>query len=76
VQQVDWLAGQVVADIAEAGLADNTLLLFLSDNGPALYHGVPSGSVGLFTVRRHERGHEHARLLSGSACSVVASLAQ
>jgi hypothetical protein len=31
--------------------ANSQLLIFTSDNGPALYHGLPSGSVGLFTAR-------------------------
>ncbi|HUW18855.1 MAG TPA: sulfatase-like hydrolase/transferase [Sedimentisphaerales bacterium] len=34
VVQVDWMAGQVMNALAKNGVADNTLIIFTSDNGP------------------------------------------
>ncbi len=33
IMQVDWTAGQIIKAIDEAGVRDNTLLIFTSDNG-------------------------------------------
>ncbi|HZK81601.1 MAG TPA: sulfatase-like hydrolase/transferase, partial [Humisphaera sp.] len=40
VMQTDWSAGQVFKAIDDAGLAENTLVIFTSDNGCAPYIGV------------------------------------
>ena len=40
VMQTDWSAGQVFDAIDKAGIADNTLVIFASDNGCAPYIGV------------------------------------
>ena len=34
VEELDWSAGQVLAAVKDAGLDDNTLIVFTSDNGP------------------------------------------
>jgi len=34
VEELDWGVGQVLAELDESGLAENTLVLFTSDNGP------------------------------------------
>ena len=34
VHQIDWTVGQVLAALDRSGLADDTLLIFTSDNGP------------------------------------------
>ena len=36
VMQLDWSIGEILAALADTGLADDTLLLFASDNGPTL----------------------------------------
>lgn len=33
VQEVDWLVGEIVKTLEEEGLAENTLIIFTSDNG-------------------------------------------
>jgi arylsulfatase A-like enzyme len=40
VMETDWAVGQVLAALDQAGAADNTLVLFTSDNGVAPYVGV------------------------------------
>jgi len=42
MQHVDWSVGEVLQALDEAGIADNTLVIFTSDNGPWLskkHHG-------------------------------------
>jgi arylsulfatase A-like enzyme len=38
--ETDWAVGQVLASLDKAGVADNTLVIFSSDNGVAPYVGV------------------------------------
>ncbi|MBI5382331.1 MAG: arylsulfatase [Opitutae bacterium] len=39
IQQLDWSVGQVLAALDRLKLADNTLVIFTSDNGPVLFDG-------------------------------------
>lgn len=47
--EVDAFAGALMQHVDSLGVANNTLTLFFSDNGPSLRWGVGAGSVGLFT---------------------------
>lgn len=47
VEEIDWSVGQVLATLREEGLAENTLVVFSSDNGPWLIMGNQGGSAGL-----------------------------
>ncbi len=44
--EIDWSVGQVMQALDENGLTDNTLVIFLSDNGPWLNYGNHAGSTG------------------------------
>ncbi len=37
LMEVDWSAGQVMQAIADANIADDTILIFAGDNGPAIH---------------------------------------
>ncbi len=55
VEELDWSVGRVLAALEDAGVAENTLVLFTSDNGP-WYQGSP----GTFRGRKgqsFEGGH-------------------
>ena len=39
VMETDWSAGQIVQAIDEAGIADNTIVIFTADNGHSHYTG-------------------------------------
>ncbi len=49
VHQVDWTVGQIIRALGETDLADNTLVIFTSDNGSPARNGEnasgPTGSV-------------------------------
>jgi len=47
VQELDWSVGQIVASLDEAGILENTLVIFTSDNGPWLAMGAHGGEGGV-----------------------------
>jgi len=46
IAEIDWSVGQITAALARHGLAENTLVVFTSDNGPWLSYGDHGGSAG------------------------------
>lgn len=46
ILEIDWSVGQIRAALEQHGLADNTLVIFTSDNGPWLSYGNHAGSAG------------------------------
>ncbi|WP_439481301.1 sulfatase family protein [Cyclobacterium plantarum] len=46
IMEIDWSVGQVMEALRTHGLAENTLVIFTSDNGPWLSYGRHSGSPG------------------------------
>jgi arylsulfatase A len=46
IEEIDWSVGQVMKAIKDAGVDDNTLLVFTSDNGPWTMFG-PHGGTAL-----------------------------
>jgi arylsulfatase A-like enzyme len=46
IAEIDWSVGQIRDALARSGLADNTLVIFTSDNGPWLSYGNHAGSAG------------------------------
>lgn len=47
VEEIDASVGRILATLRELGVAENTLVLFTSDNGPWLPFGDHGGSAGL-----------------------------
>ncbi|SKA92712.1 arylsulfatase [Prosthecobacter debontii] len=45
VEELDWSAGMIVAAVEQAGLSENTLIIFMSDNGPFLSYGNHAGNA-------------------------------
>ncbi len=45
IMEIDWSVGQILKALQEDGLADNTLVIFTSDNGPWLAYGNHAGSA-------------------------------
>jgi arylsulfatase A-like enzyme len=46
IAEIDWSVGQVTEALRRNGLADDTLVMFSSDNGPWLSYGDHAGSAG------------------------------
>lgn len=45
IEQIDWSVGEVLDALERRGLAEDTLVIFLSDNGPWLDERVQAGSA-------------------------------
>ncbi|MGD9853567.1 MAG: sulfatase [Planctomycetaceae bacterium] len=48
VEEIDWSCGEILAELTRLGIAENTLVIFTSDNGPWLAKGLDGGSAGPF----------------------------
>ena len=83
IETIDWGVGQILDTLDELDLADNTVILFTSDNGPWLTYGDLAGSA---TPLRAGKGTTYeggmrvpcvmrwpARMPAGRVCSEVAS---
>jgi len=46
MMEIDWSVGQIMEALTKNGLAENTLVIFTSDNGPWLNFGNHAGSAG------------------------------
>ena len=47
IEEIDWSVGQILKHLRDNDLAENTLVVFSSDNGPWLSMGVEGGRPGL-----------------------------
>ena len=47
IEEIDWSVGQVLETLRTEGLAENTMVVFTSDNGPWLVFDQHGGSAGL-----------------------------
>ncbi len=63
ILQLDWTVGQILAELDKAGIRNNTLILFTSDNGPVLDDGYLDGAVSM------RNGHEPGGPLRGGKYS-------
>ena len=45
IEEIDWSVGRIMEALREAGVDDNTLVIYTSDNGPWLSKGEDSGSA-------------------------------
>ena len=45
VEEIDWSVGQVMAAVKEAGIDEQTLIVFTSDNGPWTMFEVHGGTA-------------------------------
>ena len=46
LQEIDWSTGEILKTLDEAGLTENTWVMFTSDNGPWMVYGNHAGGVG------------------------------
>lgn len=83
VEEVDWSVGQVLDRLRELKLAENTLVIFTSDNGPWLTQGANGGEAGPLRggkgstweggVREPTVAWWPGRIAAGSTCDAVAA---
>ncbi|BDS07288.1 arylsulfatase [Oceaniferula spumae] len=56
--QLDWCAGEIIKVLEEKGLADNTIVIFSSDNGPVYDDGYKDGTTVHTSTKEVDRGHD------------------
>lgn len=64
ILQLDWTVGEITRQLVQLGIADNTIIIFSSDNGPVLDDGYQDGAVTL------QNGHTPWGPLRGGKYSV------
>lgn len=57
ISSFDWTVGEVLSALDEAGVADNTLLIITSDNGPVCDDGYDDKAFELLNGHRPTGGH-------------------
>jgi arylsulfatase A-like enzyme len=82
VEEVDWSVGRVLDTLRELKLAENTLVMFSSDNGPWLIKGADAGEAGPLRggkgstweggVREPTIAWWPGRVAPGSVCDAIA----
>ena len=75
VVQLDWTVGEVLASLDRAGVANNTLVLFTSDNGPVLFDGYFDGAAeanGAHQPAGGLRGWKYLRYEGGTRVPLIA----
>ena len=63
--QLDWTVGEIMKTLNEQGLADNTILIFSSDNGPVYDDGYKDGTTVLTSTQEVDRGHDASGIYQG-----------
>lgn len=48
IEEIDWSVGEILNKLEQLNLSDNTLVIYVSDNGPYLQWGEQAGSQGPF----------------------------
>lgn len=48
IEEIDWAVGEILKTLKKEGVADNTIVWFISDNGPWIIKKEHGGSSGLF----------------------------
>jgi arylsulfatase A-like enzyme len=56
--QFDWMVGAVVSVLEERGLAENTIVVVSSDNGPVYDDGYEDGSTVRKSSKEVDQGHD------------------
>ena len=56
--QLDWATGQIMQSLERAGVTENTLVIFTSDNGPTYDNGYLDGTTVVGTEQEKDRGHD------------------
>ena len=74
IVQTDWMVGEIIEELEALGIADNTLVIFTSDNGPVLDDGYADQSVellGKHTPAGPFRGGKYSAFEAGTRIPTV-----
>lgn len=63
--QFDWTTGEIMKALEAHGLADNTIIVFSSDNGPVYDDGYQDGTTVKTSTKERDRGHDGSGIWRG-----------
>ena len=63
--EFDWAAGEIMKLLEENGLAENTIVIFSSDNGPVYDDGYDDGAKVSRSEGESDRGHDGSGVFRG-----------
>ena len=63
--QFDWSTGAIMDALDDAGIADNTIVIFSSDNGPVYDDGYADGSITKTSSKESDHGHDGSGIYRG-----------
>jgi len=75
IVQMDWMVARVVKELEKQGLADNTLIIFTSDNGPVLFDGYFDSAIELIGEHKPAgpfNGGKYSRFEAGTRVPTIA----
>jgi len=75
IAQMDWMTGRIIKEIETLGLANNTLIIFTSDNGPVLFDGYFDDATKLLGNHKPGgpfSGGKYSRLEAGTRVPTIA----
>lgn len=67
VMELDWSVGEIIKALDNAGIREDTLVIFSTDNGPWASYGDHAGSAGIF------RGFKHTNWEGGNRVPTIMS---
>ena len=77
IEEVDWSVGEIVKTLRDEGIAENTLVIFTSDNGAAVGSSLPlrarKGSVYDGGIREPTVMYWPGKIPAGGVCREVAA---
>jgi arylsulfatase A len=78
IAELDWCTGQVIKQLEDLGLKENTLIIFSSDNGPILNDGYEDKAVELLGDHKPNgpyRGSKYSILEAGTRMPTIVNWA-
>ncbi len=63
--EFDWVVGEIMAMLDAHGVADNTIVIFSSDNGPVYDDGYKDGTTVFLFNQEIDRGHDASGIYNG-----------
>ena len=63
--QLDWVVGEIMNSLEKAGIAENTIVIFSSDNGPVYDDGYADGTTVKGSSKEIDNGHDGSGIHRG-----------
>lgn len=76
IAQVDWMVGEIVAELESLGIVDQTIVIFTSDNGPVLDDGYADSAVTMIGEHKPSgpfRGGKYSAYEAGTRVPTIVS---